>query len=220
MAKSDVQRLFEVLYDAYGPQHWWPARSKFEVCVGAILTQNTAWSNVEKAIKRLRKRGLLELGRMHSAGVEQLADAIKPSGFYNQKAARLKKFCALVTERYSGKLERMFALPLDQLRETLLSINGVGKETADSIILYAANKPIFVVDAYTRRITERVFSLSFNSYDELQAFYTDALPQSLNVYKEMHALLVAHAKLHCKKMPLCDSCPAQKMCAAYKLGFS
>src|SRR3990167_362875 len=142
--------LFDRLFAAYGPQHWWPAKTRFEVCVGAILTQNTAWSNVEKAIANLRREKLLTLKALAAADKRELARCIRPAGYFNQKAGYLKNFCRHVEENHSGSLERLLAEPLPALRHGLLGIKGIGPETADSIVLYAAGKPSFVIDAYTR----------------------------------------------------------------------
>jgi len=209
-----LKELFKKLYEEYGPQHWWPARSKFEVCVGAILTQNTAWRNVEKAIANLRSARLLSLEKIASADVKKLAELIKPTGYYNQKAHRLKLFCNYVLEKYSS-LDNFFSLPLEELRKELLSINGIGEETADSIILYAANKPTFVVDAYTRRIVSRVYGIDFSTYSDLKQFFEDNLPKSTNLFNEFHALLVEHAKLHCRKKPSCAGCVLLTECKFY-----
>jgi endonuclease-3 related protein len=175
-ANEHLRAYYEALYDAWGPQHWWPARTRFEVIVGAYLTQNTSWKNVEIALRRLRAAGSLNLAAIRTTSLEQLEAMIRPAGYFRQKAARLKTFVAFVDQYYGGSLRRLFAQPTQKLRQELLSLNGVGFETADSILLYAGQHPVFVVDAYTRRIVERHGIAAANtSYEELRELFERAL---------------------------------------------
>lgn len=199
--------LYDRLYRAWGPQHWWPGRTPLEVMVGAVLTQNTAWSNVEKAIRRLRQRRLLSLGRLHETPLRELADAIRPAGYFNVKARRLRALTRLVIGRY-GSLPALFRLDTGALREALLSVNGVGPETADSILLYAAGRPVFVVDAYTRRFLVRHrWRKPDAAYEDIAALFTNSLPPSVPLYNEFHALIVHLGKTCCRPEPRCSECP-------------
>ncbi|MGB9634948.1 MAG: endonuclease III domain-containing protein [Candidatus Micrarchaeia archaeon] len=202
-----IRQMFNIFYEEYGPQHWWPAKTPFEVCVGAILTQNTSWRNVEKAIREMEKEGLLDYKRILECEDEVLEKAIQSSGFYKQKAKRLKEFCKSIDFDAIKRLDVMEA------RKQLLSINGIGKETADSMLLYAFKKPIFVIDAYTKRIYSRVTGEYVEDYDTLREMFEDSLGRSVKRYNEMHALLVEHAKLYCtKNNPKCTSCPIKSIC--------
>ncbi len=175
-SKEQIRAYYDALYDAWGPQHWWPARTRFEVIVGAYLTQNTSWKNVEIALRRLRTAGLLNLAGVRGVRSQQLEAVIRPAGYFRQKAGRLKTFVAFVDRRYRGSLRRLFAQPAQKLRQELLSLNGIGPETADSILLYAGQHPVFVVDAYARRILERHRIAPANSrYEELQKLVENAL---------------------------------------------
>ena len=203
-----ISAIYERLRAACGPQHWWPADSPWEVIVGAILTQSAAWGNVEKAIANLKAAGALSPAGIQSASQEELAHLVYPSGYYNAKARKLKAFAGRLHEGYHGRLEELFALDLAPLRAELLSIHGVGPETADSIILYAAGKPSFVIDAYTRRIACRIgLAETSASYLELQALFASHLPADAPLFNEFHALLVRLAKNACRKRPLCQQCP-------------
>lgn len=174
--QNEIRAYFRVLYRAWGPQHWWPAQSRFEVIVGAYLTQSTSWKNVELALGRLRTARRLDLEGIRNIPLPQLETLIRPAGYFRQKAARLKTFVAFVDERYHGSLRRLFAEPTQQLRRELLSLNGIGPETADSILLYAGQHPVFVVDAYARRILERhQIGAAGASYEELRTLMEDAL---------------------------------------------
>ncbi len=195
--------------EALGHQNWWPAETPFEVCVGAILTQNTNWSNVERAIKNLKQAGLLSPEGIAAAEDERLFGLIKPAGFYKQKAKRLKAFSKWLLEQ--GGLDALKDTPTETLREMLLSIKGVGHETADSILLYALDRPVFVVDAYTYRIFLR-HNLIYEeiTYNELQELFMRNLPEDVELFKEYHALLVEVGKRFCKKKkPLCGGCPLE-----------
>jgi endonuclease-3 related protein len=204
-------KFFQAMLRAYGAQKWWPARSRFEVIVGAILTQNTAWTNVEKGIEALRAAALLEPAAMARATRARLATLIRPTGYFNQKADRLLGFLSFLRRRHGGDLDRLLDLPIDELRRQLLELSGIGPETADSIVLYAAAGPVFVVDAYTRRILGRHAILAGDvSYDGIQQQLHDALPADARLFNEYHALLVRVGKEHCLKgRPRCDGCPLQ-----------
>jgi endonuclease-3 related protein len=175
--KKRIRAYYDALYRAWGPQHWWPARTRFEVIVGAYLTQNTSWRNVEIALGRLRAAGLLNLAAIRTVPADQLEAMIRPAGYFRQKARRLKTFVAFVDRCYEGSLRRLFAQPTQRLRQELLSLNGVGPETADSILLYAGQHPVFVVDAYARRILERHRIAAANTtYEELRELFEQSLP--------------------------------------------
>ena len=203
--------IFKALFTAYGPQHWWPGDTPFEVMAGAVLTQNTAWSNVEKAVANLKQDGLLSLSRLHNAPGRRLASLIRPSGYFNIKARRLKNLTTFVVSRYRGSLRRMFADDPQELRRKLLGVNGIGPETADSILLYAANMPYFVVDAYTRRIFSRHGFISGKAdYHEVQQLFMNNLTADVRLYNEYHALIVRVGKECCgKSRPLCTGCPLE-----------
>lgn len=197
------------MYERFGPQGWWPADSAFEVAIGAILTQNTSWDNVEKAIRNLKKAKQLSFSRMRRLNQGQLAHLIRPAGYYNIKARRLKNFLNFLGEEYHGRLDRMRLKDIAFLRPQLLAVNGIGPETADSILLYALEKPIFVIDAYTRRIGSRHGMLNEESdYQTTQDFFMRHLSPRAKLFNEYHALLVKCAKEFCKKSKaLCQECP-------------
>ena len=196
------------MFDALGPRHWWPGETPFEVIIGAILTQNTNWSNVEKAIKNLKTAGKLSPEGIYELSVTELAKLIKPSGFFNVKAKRVKAFINWLFSRYKGNLSKMFAQDLQALRSELLSVKGIGPETADSILLYAGNMPTFVVDAYTHRIFSRHELIPEEStYDEMKSFFEENLPKDVQLFNEYHALLVNIGKMFCKPKKVCEPCP-------------
>ncbi len=203
------EEIFEKLLTHFGPQGWWPGETPFEVCVGAILTQNTNWKNVERAIQNLKEKGLLSPWELSQIPLRALAELIKPCGFYNLKAKRLKNFLEVLIEHYQGDLQKMEAEEREILREKLLQIKGLGKETVDSILLYALNKPIFVVDAYTHRIFSRHKIIpEIATYDEIQELFHQNLKEDVALFKEYHALIVACGKNYCKKnTPQCSACP-------------
>ena len=202
--------MFEALLQAYGPQQWWPAKSPWEVIVGAILTQNTAWRNVEKAIARLQEAGALKAERMRSLDENALAELIRPAGTYRVKAARLKRFVDYFYARHGGDLMAMFGTPRSALREELLSVRGIGRETADAILLYAGQMPSFVVDAYTARILRRHGLIDEEAtYDEIKEFFESHLPENVDLYNEYHALLVQVGKGHCRPKARCEGCPLE-----------
>ncbi len=209
-----LREVYTVLLAHFGPQHWWPGETPFEVIVGAILTQNTAWTNVEKAMENLKREGLLDPERLHRAREDRLAALIRPSGYFNLKAKKLKAFVRFIYEQHRGQLSHLFKTDTGLLREELLAVYGIGPETADSIILYAGNKPIFVVDAYTRRIAGRLGLAGEDAtYDELQQLFMAHLPHEAPLFNEYHALLVALGKYFClKTTPRCASCSLRDLC--------
>ena len=205
-------QFFTTLYAAYGPQGWWPAKTKFEVIVGAILTQNTNWGNVERAITNLREADVLEIGAMHELTQERLAELISPAGYFNVKAKRLGNFLSHLSDHYGATeagLKGLLKQETEPLRAELLSVNGIGPETADSILLYAANKAVFVIDAYTKRILTRHGLIDEAAdYAEMQALFMDNLEEDSILFNEYHALIVMTGKDYCKtKKPLCELCP-------------
>ncbi len=211
----NIFQVYQILSNHFGKQEWWPTTTtnpKFEIVIGAILTQQTSWRNVEKAIRNLKSRGLLLARRLSSIELSELETLIKPSGFYKVKARRLKNFLRFLFINYDGDLEKLLRQPTRRLRQELLSINGIGKETADSIILYAAEKPIFVVDAYTFRMCERLGITDSKNYDTVQKLFQDELPKDKNLFKEFHALIVELGKNYCKKKPKCEECPLNSEC--------
>jgi endonuclease III related protein len=209
MSKKPVLlEIYQKMFDALGPQRWWPGETPFEIIIGAILTQNTNWSNVEKAIKNLKKAGTLSPEGIHKLGVTELAELIRPSGFFNVKAKRVKAFIEWLFSNHEGKLAKMFAHDLHTLRDELLAVKGIGPETADSILLYAGNFPTFVVDAYTYRILSRHgFIPEESSYDEMKSFFEENLPKDVQLFNEYHALLVNIGKMFCKPKKVCEQCP-------------
>jgi endonuclease-3 related protein len=203
--------MFDLMLDHFGPQHWWPGETELEIMVGAILTQNTNWNNVERAIYKLKKDNLLSMKALHSISQEELAKKIRPAGYYNIKAGRLKNLIKSLTERYEGNIDNFLNEETLELREFLLSVKGVGPETADSIILYAANRPLFVIDAYTYRILNRHNMVDDSmTYDELQGLFMDNLPEDYELYNEFHALIVRTGKEYCGRRAKCDICPLQE----------
>ncbi len=226
--------IYHILYDAYGPQHWWPGETTIEIITGAILTQNTAWSNVKKAITNLKNADCLSPQKLHELQIDQLAELIKPAGYYNIKAKRLKNFINWFFKEYSGDFQLLENVSTSQLREELLSINGVGRETADSILLYALERPVFVIDAYTARIAQRHHIADPDAdYEQLRDLFESvsvprassprmhgqACPEksrrngrtTCKLYNEFHALLVRTGYLYCKPKPKCSECPLNKL---------
>ncbi len=206
---KQLKAIYRSLYRAYGPQHWWPGDTPFEVMVGAVLTQNTAWANVEKAMANLKRERLLTPSRMFKLDPEKLASLIRPCGYFNIKTKRLRHLLSFIHTRYSGSLTRMFSTDPELLRQQLLEVNGIGPETSDAILLYAGEKAFFVVDTYTRRIFSRKGLIAGNAdYDALQVLFMENLPMDAQFYNEYHALIVRVGKDHCKKTrPLCRGCP-------------
>lgn len=211
MAENKFTKIFTMLYDHFGPQEWWPGDSPFEIMVGAILTQNTNWANVQKAIANLKEAEFLSFPALSVLPVDELAQLIKPAGYFNIKAKRLKNFLQMINEQYNGKLERFLDTDLPAARYALLSVKGIGPETADSILLYAANHPVFVVDAYTHRIFSRHHLVAEEStYHLIQEEFHDQLPTQSALYNEYHALIVTLGKNYCRKNnPRCSQCPLQ-----------
>jgi len=219
----DEQSVGRALLDIYrrllahfGPQHWWPAQEPFEVIVGAILTQSAAWDNVEKAIANLRAAEALSPRTLRQLRLSKLAKLVHPCGYYNAKALKLKSFAFWLGNHYKDDLDRLFATDTYDLRQQLLSIHGIGRETADSILLYAANKPIFVIDAYTRRIINRTgLAPEKVSYAAYQALFMEHLPPDTGLFNEYHALLVCQGKNVCRRRPLCPQCCLNDICHFY-----
>ena len=237
--RGEIPKYYTALLARYGPQNWWPARSRFEVIVGAYLTQNTNWSNVEKALLNLRRARCLNVSAMRELPIDELEQLARPSGYFRQKARNLKTFIAFLDRQYSGSLKRMFAEPTEKLRAELLELNGVGPETADSILLYAGNHPVFVVDAYTRRILLRHGIIHEKTgYEEIRAMIEQAISSSeagslvvkdaisdprhpvsrmsssvrselAQHYNELHALIVRVGNHYCRAKPICEGCPLQ-----------
>jgi len=207
--------IYHQLMAHYGTQHWWPAREPFEVIVGAILTQSAAWTNVAKAIANLKSANAMSPVALRQLPLSELATLIHPCGYYNAKALKLKSWVNWLGENYNDDLNKLFDNEIDFLRQQLLSIHGIGEETADSIILYAAHKPIFVIDAYTRRIISRIGLILENSYAAYQRLFMDNLPTDTRLFNEYHALLVRLAKDVCRKRPLCQRCCLNNLCQFY-----
>jgi endonuclease III related protein len=207
--KNTYLQIYDILYSFFGPQGWWPGDTAFEVAVGAILTQNTNWGNVSKAIINLKSGGLLSFEALQALPYADLAYLIRPSGYYNLKAKRLKNLLQMILEKYQGELELLLQDDVTRGRENLLSVQGIGPETADSILLYAGNQPLFVVDAYTHRIFSRHNLLADESdYDSIQETFMHMLPADSSLFNEYHALIVRLGKEYCRKTkPLCEDCP-------------
>lgn len=204
--------IYQKLYSLFGSQHWWPADTHFEVMVGAILTQNTNWQNAEKAITNLKKHKLLQPHKLYKLSHRRLASLIRPAGYYNIKAKRLKNFLKFFIKYYNGNVKKILRQATPSLRQQLLSVNGIGPETADSILLYALKRPIFVVDAYTKRILLRHhFTGEDAGYDKIQNLFMKNLKSGVKLFNEYHALLVKLGKEFClKNKPKCDICPLKK----------
>ncbi len=207
--KNSLYGIYRRLYSYFGPQKWWPAQSRFEVMVAAVLTQNTNWSNVERAIGNLKEKGLLEPNKLYSLKNTRLARLIRPSGYYNLKAKRLKNLLRLFIRRYQGQMGRMALVEAKVLRQELLTVSGIGPETADSILLYGLGKPVFVVDAYTKRILSRHGIIEEGmDYDGVQRLFMLGLRKDAKLFNEYHALLVRLGKDFCLKgKPRCLTCP-------------
>ena len=206
---NKVYEIYDMLLNHFGPQGWWPGDTPFEVMVGAVLTQNANWVNVTKAIGNLKRESLLSFNKMHDLSVELLAEKIKPAGYFNLKARRLKNLLNFISEEYLGSIKDMFGEDTLSLREKILTVKGIGPETADSILLYAGNKPVFVVDTYTHRIFSRHNVIGEEEgYYEIQEYFTLSLPEDVGLFNEYHALIVRLGKEFCKKSkPLCSKCP-------------
>ncbi|OPY83526.1 MAG: Endonuclease III [Syntrophorhabdus sp. PtaU1.Bin153] len=208
---TTAQRLtdiFNTLLAAFGKRHWWPGETRLEIIVGTILTQNTSWKNVEKAIDNLKAMNLLDVTTLHALPKERLAEAIRPSGFYNLKSKRLKAFIQVLHREFSASINNLDALDTYELRHLLLQIDGIGNETADSILLYALDRPVFVVDAYTKRflLNHRLYT-GDGTYESIQSFFMEHLPSDTYLFNEFHALIVCLCQNYCRKVPVCAACP-------------
>ncbi|NOZ68916.1 MAG: endonuclease III domain-containing protein [Deferribacteres bacterium] len=200
--------IFNRLYGFFGPQNWWPGETPFEIAVGAVLTQNTNWGNVEKAIKNLKRNGKLSAKALHEMPQEELASLIKPAGYFNIKAKRLKHFLSFLAVNYKGSMKRLGKEDLHALRKSLLDVNGIGPETADSILLYALGKPVFVIDAYTKRVLQRHGLVPEQAtYHDMQSLFHENLPPDVDLFNEYHALFVVLGKHYCRPKPQCGGCP-------------
>ena len=205
-----LREMFDLLLAHFGPQNWWPAETALEMMVGAVLTQNTNWKNVEKAIENLKKLDLISIDTLYSLSVTALAQEIRPAGYFNIKAKRIKNLIDFIVDRYKGNLLMLLEDNTQNLREGLLSVKGVGPETADSILLYAARRPVFVVDSYTHRILNRHgMSEEQVAYEELQELFMDNLPEDDSLFNEFHALIVQTGKNYCHGKLHCDRCPLE-----------
>jgi endonuclease-3 related protein len=210
--KRTLTDIFDVLYQSFGPRHWWPGNSAFEVAVGAILTQNTNWGNVEKAIVNIKEQKALNANALHKMPHEKLASLIRPAGYFNVKAKRLKSFLDFLCNDYRGSMQRMKKVDISSLRKRLLTVHGIGPETADSILLYALDKPVFVIDAYTKRVMSRHGLVAESaSYHELQEIFHKHLPLDVQLFNEYHALFVMVGKYYCKPKPKCTGCPLEEI---------
>ena len=229
---NNIIDIYNILLKIYGFQYWWPividgksryleefskrertSEEIFEICIGAILTQNTAWKNVEKALINLKTKTNLDIKKIQNLDMTTLAELIKPSGYFNQKSKKIKAFLNFINDELKGDIIKIKNYTTEKARNILLSVWGIGRETADSILLYAYDKPIFVTDAYTRRIFSRVSLIKGElEYDLIQKMFHENLPQDSNIYKEYHALIVAFAKDTCKKEPSCDKCCIRNLC--------
>ena len=212
MISDQLNEIYQLLFDCFGPQHWWPGQTQFEIITGAILTQNTNWANVEKAIANLKSANCLTPEKLHLLDVSQLAEYIRPAGYYNIKTKRLKNFINWLFENYDGRLTNLETVDTDQLRAELLAINGIGFETADSILLYALARPVFVVDAYTARIAFRHQLIEPDAnYEQLRELFQSNLPEDTQLFNEYHALLVRVGKEFCRPKARCPGCPLEKL---------
>lgn len=216
---EQLAAIFNRLLERFGPRFWWPAETPFEVCIGAILTQNTAWTNVEKAISALKSADVLTVEGIGAIEAGRLAELVRPSGYYNVKSVRIKGFVNWLRERHNGSLDAMFSGEWRELRRELLKVSGIGPETCDSILLYAGNKPTFVVDAYTRRLFRRLGLLPADAgYDETRRVFMEHLPGDVRLFNEYHALIVEECKTFCRIRPLCGHCPLAPLCPAFHSG--
>ncbi|AII61597.1 endonuclease III domain-containing protein [Dehalococcoides mccartyi] len=210
---QNLADIYQRLLKKYGPQHWWPAESRFEMMAGAVLTQSAAWTNVEKAISRLKEANLLSAEAILQAADSALAESIRPSGYFNVKVRKLKALSNWLQTGCGGQAEKLLEIESSVLRDELLSVWGIGEETADSILLYACGKPVFVIDAYTRRIFSRLgLTEKEAGYDRLQRLFTANLAADAALYNEYHALIVRHAKEHCRVKPGCEGCVLKDVC--------
>jgi endonuclease-3 related protein len=214
MSETRLRDLHDRLHTAYGPQDWWPAADPFEMIAGAILTQRTGWRNAEQALQNLTESGFLSAEAIDAAPVERVGEAIRAAGFHNAKARTLKAFAGFLIERHDGDFDKLFALSTDDLRGALLDLFGIGEETADAILVYAAKRPTFVIDAYARRLLRRLGWIDGGEpYRDLRDLFLSALPSDVDLLGEFHALIVRHGKAHCRSDPVCDGCSVARLCA-------
>ena len=212
MIGETLSEIYRLLYDSFGPQHWWPGDTALEIATGAILAQNTSWTNVEKAIKNLKAAGCLTPESLYHIDISVLAELIRPAGYYNIKAKRLKNFLEWLFESYNGKLTDLESLSTEKFREELLAVKGIGRETADSILLYAFERPVFVVDAYTARITIRHNLIDPDAdYEQLRYLFESNLTRDVRLFNEYHALLVRAGKEFCRPKAKCQGCPLEEL---------
>lgn len=212
MITDKLMQIYDLLLSRYGEQGWWPGSGCFETLLGAILTQNTNWGNVEKAINKLKAADALDADKLYHMNQDTLAELIRPAGYYNLKAARLKNFLNWLYENYDGNLDRLSNMSVYSLRQELLSVKGIGRETADSILLYAFEKPVFVIDTYTARVIIRHGLMDQEAdYEQLGDLFESNLPADTRLYNEFHALLVQAGKNHCKPKPKCSGCPLESL---------
>ena len=221
MISEQLTKIYQLLFEHFGPQHWWPGQTRFEIITGAILTQNTNWTNVEKAIANLKSADLLTPKKLYYLDSSKLAELIRPAGYFNIKAKRLKSFLDWLFENYNGRLQNLEELSTDQLREQLLSIKGIGRETADSILLYAFDREVFVVDAYTARIFARHGLIEQDSvYEQIRDLFQSNLPADIKLFNEYHALLVRLGKEFCRPRARCSDCPLRALPHTLDLEYS
>ena len=218
MKEPDIMEIYEQLYSFYGESKWWPADTPFEVMIGAILTQQTVWRNVEKSMEKLKDARLLEIESLAKADIEAIEECVRQSGFFRQKARRLKLLASHIMEQHNGDLDEFFAQDMVSLRTELLGLEGIGPETADSILLYADSKAKFVIDAYTFRIFKRIGIDFFGNYNMAQEYFESILPSDVGMYRNYHAFLVDLAKDFCKIKPECTHCPLKDLCNHHLTG--
>jgi endonuclease-3 related protein len=213
---TKLMEMYERMLTKFGPQHWWPGDSPLEIMVGAVLVQNTSWRNVEHAINNLREAGVMEPRALYNVPPTELAELIRPAGYYQLKTKRLRNLLRFIVEQYGGSLDAMFNTGVASLREQLLEINGIGPETADAILLYGGGLPTFVVDTYAHRILARHGWLDYDAtYDDIKDYFESTLPNDAALYNEYHALLVRVGKDYCKRSaPNCEACPLAEMLPA------
>jgi endonuclease-3 related protein len=216
-AGSDLLPIYQTLHKAFGPQHWWPGDNEFEMMTGAVLTQNTSWRNVEKALKNLKEQNSLIMRKLHRMSVSKLAHFIRPAGYFNLKAKRLKALIRWLKQTCAGRIHQLKKLSAETLRGMLLGVYGIGPETADSILVYAFKKKSFVIDAYTKRIFSRHGFLKETSpYETFKDLFEKALPKKIKIYNEYHALIVKIGKDFCRKIPKCSTCPLESDLMKFK----
>jgi endonuclease-3 related protein len=213
---AHLREAYERMLAAFGPQHWWPGESPFEIMVGAVLVQNTAWRNVERAIANLRDAAVMNPRALYDLPPAELAELIRPAGYYQVKTKRLRNLLQFIVEQYDASLEAMFRTSLQTLREQLLAVHGIGPETADAILLYAGGMPTFVVDTYAHRVLARHGWIGYDAtYDEIKDYFESELPHDAALFNEYHALLVRVGKENCKRsVPLCETCPLAELLPA------